>query len=146
MAKEGPVRNEGRCGRAARQEPDGVVSSKASGLTPSRAYCAASSSRSGPVPASTTGPSGTSAFAFSRVCAAPAVITPGSVQPAMGKGRSSAPVAMRIVRAVTSSARPSPERATAKPSDRGSIITAEVRKRRSTGAAMKASAKGWPAA
>ena len=61
--------------------------------------CAASSHSSGPVPASTMRPSGTRPEALSSVCAAPAVITPGSVQPGIGNGRSSAPVARMTRRA-----------------------------------------------
>ncbi|MGY3652320.1 hypothetical protein ACVWW2_007611 [Bradyrhizobium sp. LM4.3] len=64
---------------------------------PSRKICAASSQSRGPCPAITVRPSGTNADDFNIVCAAPAVITPGSVQPGIGNGRSSAPVA-RITR------------------------------------------------
>ena len=38
---------------------------------------------------------------LSSTCAAPAVITPGSVHPGMGNGRSSAPVARMTARAAT---------------------------------------------
>ena len=48
------------------------------------------------------GPCGTMPRAFSSACAAPAVITPGSVQPGIGNGRSSAPVARITARALTS--------------------------------------------
>ena len=65
----------------------------ASILAPARSICAASSHNSGPLPASTVRPLGTSPCALSAVCAAPAVITPGRVQPGIGNGRSSEPVA-----------------------------------------------------
>ena len=42
----------------------------------------------------TVRPSGSRPCAFSTVCAAPAVITPGRVQPGIGNGRSCEPVAM----------------------------------------------------
>ena len=66
---------------------------------PARSSCAASSHSSGPVPASTRRPSGTRPLDFSSVCTAPAVITPGNVQPGIGNGRSSAPVARMTRRA-----------------------------------------------
>ena len=52
-------------------------------------------------------PSGTTAADFSRVCTAPALMTPGSVQPGMGTARSIAPVATRILRASTEREAPS---------------------------------------
>src|SRR2546428_250519 len=61
---------------------------------------------SGPCPASTVRPSGTRSAFFNSICAAPAVITPGSVQPAIGTGRSIAPVATRMRCAVTVSLAP----------------------------------------
>jgi hypothetical protein len=53
------------------------------------------------VPARTTLPLALRPEDFSRICAAPQVITPGSVQPGMGNGRSSAPVARMMWRAVS---------------------------------------------
>ena len=54
------------------------------------------------MPASTTRPRGTRSACLSRIWAAPPVMTPGRVQPSMGKGRSSAPVATmrRLAKAV----------------------------------------------
>ncbi|MDT8872230.1 hypothetical protein RAA17_16185 [Komagataeibacter rhaeticus] len=53
---------------------------------PARRYCAASSHISGPRPAMTMGAGGTTPLAFSMVWAAPTVMTPGRVQPGMGRG------------------------------------------------------------
>jgi hypothetical protein len=63
---------------------------------------------SGPDPASTQRPSGTAPVDFSSVCAAPHVITPGSVQPGIGTGRSIAPVAISIRFAARRDAPPLP--------------------------------------
>ena len=71
-----------------------MVSRITSSLPPARRICAASSHSSGPPPASTVRPIGTRPCALSVVCAPPALITPGRVQPGMGNGRSSEPVAM----------------------------------------------------
>ena len=66
---------------------------------PALRICAANSQSSGPLPGEHRRPSGTRPEDFSSVCAAPAVITPGSVQPGIGNGRSSAPVARMTRRA-----------------------------------------------
>ena len=65
----------------------------------------ASSHSSGPAPASTMRPAGTIPEVFSSTCAAPTVITPGSVQPGIGNGRSCAPVARMTASATTVSMR-----------------------------------------
>ncbi len=81
---------------------------------PARRYCAATRYSSGPQPANTA-PSTATALDFSSSWAAPAVITPGSVQPATGIGRSRAPVA-RMTRSAAISRIPSPsETASRKP-------------------------------
>ena len=71
----------------------------ASIFPPARRICAASSHSNGPVPAITVRPLGSRPCALSAVCAAPAVMTPGSVQPGIGNGRSCEPVAMMTRRA-----------------------------------------------
>jgi hypothetical protein len=87
----------------------GVVSRIAAIGTPALRYCQAISQSSGPQPAITTRPSGTRPDAFSAVCAPPQLITPGSVQPGIGKGRSSAPVASITSRATMMRERPAIE-------------------------------------
>ncbi len=61
------------------------------------------------MPASTMRPSGTRPDVLSNACAAPAVITPGNVQFAIGKGRSIAPVARITLAASVSAAAPATE-------------------------------------
>src|SRR5207249_1421808 len=73
----------------------------ASIFTPASRYCAATSQSNGPAPASTTRPSPTTPEVLSRTCAAPADMTPGSVHPGIGNGRSSAPLAMITARVIT---------------------------------------------
>ena len=83
----------GRWNIAIAQLRRGVVSRMASIFPPARRVCAASSQSSGPPPAITVQPCVTRPCALSAVCAPPAVITPGSVQPGIGNGRSCEPVA-----------------------------------------------------
>ena len=92
-----------------------VIHSAAMGA-PARASCQASSSSSGPEPAMTVGAEGTIEAFLSSVCAAPAPITPGSVPPGIGTGRSMAPVAMMTRRARTTRASPPPTSPTSTPS------------------------------
>lgn len=56
--------------------------------------CLASSKSRGPLPNRTKSPAGTKPTVFSSNCAAPAYITPGSMAPGSGMGRSIAPVAI----------------------------------------------------
>ena len=85
------------------------VSSHAAMGTPASSRCPASRSSRGPLPARTTG-----AFLSaesvpperSRMSAPPAPMTPGSVQPGKGTGRSMPPGAMMMCEAVSSSALP----------------------------------------
>ena len=116
LAKYGERTKSTACAAALRHWPRGVVSSRQSIRPPTRASCAATRNNSGPVPASTTRPSGTRPEVFSSSCAAPAVMTPGNVQPGIGKGRSSAPVARITCFACTSRATPSRETPISKPS------------------------------
>jgi len=70
----------------------GVVSSSTAISAPARRYCAARAR--GAARPGQGGPAvATRAEDFSRIWAAPQVMTPGSVQPGIGTGRSSAPVA-----------------------------------------------------
>ena len=62
---------------------------------------AASSNSNGPCPARTTRPAGWIAACFKATCKAPTVVTPGSVQPGIGIGRSIAPLAISTARART---------------------------------------------
>ena len=94
LAKYGDSMKSGRCNSARSQLPRGVVSRMASIFPPARRICAASSQSSGPVPAITVRPAGSRPCALSTVCAPPAVMTPGKVQPGIGNGRSCEPVAM----------------------------------------------------
>ena len=80
-AKYADLKNDGACRKACARRPRGVVSSSASMRTSARRYCAARSHRSGPQPASTVRPRGTTPALFSIACAPPAISTPGSVQP-----------------------------------------------------------------
>ena len=109
LAKYGDSMKSGRCGSARSQLARGVVSRTASRRPPARRICAASSHSSGPVPAITVRPAGSRPCALSTVCAAPAVMTPGSVQPGIGNGRSCEPVAMMTRRASIMRAAPAIE-------------------------------------
>ena len=84
---------------ASASRPRGIVSSTRSMATPALHSCHATCHSSGPAPASTTRPDGTSAADLSSACTAPAVITPGSVHPGNGTGRSIAPEATITARA-----------------------------------------------
>ncbi len=61
---------------------------------PTAFNCDKISRKRGPWPASTKGLFGTKSAVFSAICAAPAVITPGKVQPGKGMDRSWAPTAI----------------------------------------------------
>ncbi len=74
----------------------GVVSRMVATRTPFLTRRDASRRSRGPLPARTTRPAGLSPASLARLFAAPAPITPGSVQPGMGTGRSMAPVAAMI--------------------------------------------------
>jgi hypothetical protein len=75
------------------------VSTSARTRLPAFSNCAANSHNSGPLPASTVSADGASPDDFSNDCAAPTPITPGSVQPGIGHGRSCAPAAISTARA-----------------------------------------------
>ena len=88
----------GRKGRADSLRPIEPVSSRPAIGTPRRKRWQPSRGSRGPLPASTTGPDGTTPDR-SRMSAPPAPMTPGSVQPRKGTGRSIAPVAAMMHRA-----------------------------------------------
>ena len=97
----GEARKPGRCGSALRHSSRrGVVSRMRVDASRRRSRnCAANSQSSGPQPGEHRAPLRARGRRTSAaICAAPAVITPGSVQPGIGNGRSSAPVA-RMMRA-----------------------------------------------